>query len=96
MFILLKKGCVNLRKIGIVTLNGNVNYGNRLQNFALQETIKHYGYNVETIMIQNKKVGFLENVQKAILRPSKLIKRIINVKNKKLHEERRKRLIKSI
>lgn len=91
MFKLLKKGCVNLRKIGIVTLNGNVNYGNRLQNFALQETIKHYGYNVETIMIQNKKVGFLENVQKAILRPSKLIKRIINVKNKKLHEERRKR-----
>src|SRR5699024_11723880 len=37
-----------LRKIGIITLNGYFNYGNRLQNFALQETLKRYNFEVET------------------------------------------------
>ncbi len=36
--------------IGIVTLPGNTNYGNRLQNFALQEAIKSLGFrNVESL-----------------------------------------------
>ncbi len=38
--------------VGIVTLNGYYNYGNRLQNYALQEIIKELGFNVETIIIQ--------------------------------------------
>lgn len=37
-------------KIGIITLPGNFNYGNRLQNYALQETIKRMGFEVETIV----------------------------------------------
>lgn len=36
-------------KIGIITLYGQTNYGNRLQNYALQETIRQLGYEVETI-----------------------------------------------
>lgn len=36
-------------KVGIITLNGYFNYGNRLQNYALQEFIKMNGYECETI-----------------------------------------------
>ena len=44
-----------MKKIGIITLNGYINYGNRLQNYALQETLKKFNYKVETIWIDNKK-----------------------------------------
>ena len=37
-------------KIGIVTLYGNTNYGNRLQNYADQEILKQRGYEVETLV----------------------------------------------
>lgn len=40
-----------MEKIGIITLNGYVNYGNRLQNYALQEVLKTYNYEVETIWV---------------------------------------------
>lgn len=36
-------------KIAIVTLNGYVNYGNRLQNYALQKLLEKFGYCVDTI-----------------------------------------------
>lgn len=42
-------------KVGIVTLNGYVNYGNRLQNYALQEVIKTFDYDVETIWVEIKR-----------------------------------------
>lgn len=41
-----------MKKIGIITLSGNYNYGNRLQNYAMQEVYKILGFEVETI--QNK------------------------------------------
>lgn len=39
-----------MKKIGIVTLFGNYNYGNRLQNYAVQEIAKKYGYKVDTLV----------------------------------------------
>ncbi|MGO2083601.1 polysaccharide pyruvyl transferase family protein [Vagococcus sp.] len=36
-------------KVAICTINDNNNYGNRLQNYALQEVIKSLGYEVKTI-----------------------------------------------
>lgn len=39
-----------MKKVGIITLNGNFNYGNRLQNYALQQIIKNNGYMPETII----------------------------------------------
>lgn len=36
-------------KIGIVTITSVQNYGNRLQNFALQEVLKSLGHDVDTI-----------------------------------------------
>lgn len=39
-----------MKRIGIITLNGYFNYGNRLQNYALQEVLRSYGFEVETIL----------------------------------------------
>lgn len=36
-------------KIGIVTIIGYLNYGNRLQNYAVQETLKKLNFEAETI-----------------------------------------------
>lgn len=43
-----------MKKIAIITLNGYYNYGNRLQNYALQETLKGLGFDVETIINHTK------------------------------------------
>ncbi len=43
----------NTRKVGVITLHGYYNYGNRLQNYAVQEVIKELGFNVETVVIKN-------------------------------------------
>jgi len=39
-----------MKKIGILTLYGHFNYGNRLQNYATQEVFKSLGFEVETIV----------------------------------------------
>lgn len=39
-------------KILLVTLQGYFNYGNRLQNYALQEMLKDLGYEVHTLMAE--------------------------------------------
>lgn len=48
-----------MKKAGIISLYGNNNYGNKLQNYAVQEVIKKYGYEVENIInipcLNNKK-----------------------------------------
>lgn len=53
------------KKVGIITLSGNENYGNRLQNYALQETIKNMGFSVETIWVDNypKKKTIIQNLK---------------------------------
>lgn len=43
-----------MKKVAIYTLNGNFNYGNRLQNYALQEVIKSLNYECETVILKNK------------------------------------------
>lgn len=43
-----------MKKVAIVTINDTNNFGNRLQNYALQEFIKKYGFDVETICFKNK------------------------------------------
>lgn len=41
-------------KVAIITLNGYFNYGNRLQNYALQEVLGDLGCEVETIINDTK------------------------------------------
>ena len=40
---------VKIRRIGKITLDGYFNYGNVLQNYALQQMLLHYADSVETI-----------------------------------------------
>ena len=37
------------RRVAIVTINDDTNYGNRLQNFALQEVVRSLGWEPETL-----------------------------------------------
>lgn len=41
-----------MKKVGIVTLNGGTNYGNKLQNYALQAVLLSLGY--EPLTLQNR------------------------------------------
>lgn len=62
-------------KIGIITLNGYFNYGNRLQNYSLQQILIDEGYAVETVVfeISNRK----KKNEKAKLINCNRLKRII-------------------
>lgn len=42
------------KKIAIVTLNGYVNYGNRVQNYALETILNKINQDVETILLEEK------------------------------------------
>lgn len=44
-----------MKKIGIITINDNLNYGNRLQNYAMQEFFKKANISTETI--ENRKLN---------------------------------------
>ncbi len=58
-----------MKKVGIVTLNGYFNYGNRLQNYALQEVLKTFNMDVETLIVERKKTNqskVFAKVKKAI------------------------------
>lgn len=39
-----------MKRVAIVTLQGYYNYGNRWQNYALQEIFKKYGYDVDSVI----------------------------------------------
>ncbi len=40
-------------KVGVLTINGDTNYGNRLQNYAVQEVLKSLSCEVQTIVNRN-------------------------------------------
>ena len=52
-----------MKKAGIITLFGEYNFGNRLQNYAVQEILKENGLDVETIkyMLKNSNNSVLYN-----------------------------------
>lgn len=57
-----------MKKIAILTINDYNNYGNRLQNYATQEVIKSFGYEVETVVhelsIRNNNLEKKSKIQK--------------------------------
>ena len=53
----------SMKNIAILTITDGQNYGNRLQNFALQEVLKKKGYNVETI----KRITFRDSAGDSII-----------------------------
>ena len=76
------------KKIGIVTLVGYFNYGNRLQNYALQQALMSLGYDCETIIFEEKTVYKKRNTlirlinyfRYPILNKIKVIKRTLTKK----------------
>ena len=49
------------KKIGILTINDYNNYGNRLQNYAVQEVLKSLGFQVETLVNTQRKATTTKN-----------------------------------
>ena len=47
----------------IITLYGNFNFGNKLQNYALQEKIKDFGFNVQTLAIKYRYDSIFKNIK---------------------------------
>ena len=66
-----------MKKVAILTINDDMNLGNRLQNYAVQEIIKKYNCKVETISNQENIYG-IKFIKKLVIN---YIKLILNVKN---------------
>ena len=71
---------MKVKKIGIITITSCLNYGNRLQNYALQETIKKMGMEVETIKKIFKKVS---RRQLVCYRIKVLIRNLLHINERK-------------
>ena len=79
---------LNNNKVAIVTLYGNYNFGNKLQNYALQKTINNFGLNAETIKCKYRYLDLLKNIKiliggtiKNILKPCSYHRKVIAFKN---------------
>lgn len=59
---------MNSKKVAILTINDDDNYGNRLQNYATQKILEHIGHKPETIRnkegIYNYSVGYYKQIIK--------------------------------
>jgi len=55
-----------VKKVGILTIYDNTNYGNRLQNYATHKVLQEIGVNSETIINETKynKNNFLKKIKK--------------------------------
>ncbi len=47
-----------MKKVGIITIDDSTNYGNRLQNYAVQKILKKMGFEPITLLERNKKAIF--------------------------------------
>lgn len=56
-----------MAKVGIITLNGYFNYGNRLQNYALSKSIESMGHEVVTIWDKDKKKIIKDFIKKQLI-----------------------------
>ena len=65
-----------MKKIGILTLNGNNNYGNKLQNYALLSYLKNIGFDVETIWFKDNFKNYIKNTIKKYMPINNKYKRI--------------------
>ena len=75
-----------MKKIGIITLHGYHNYGNRLQNYAVQEVLKSLQFDAETIIIQDRKVN-VSTADMIVSKIQKIFKRNLISTLKKICKE---------
>lgn len=76
-------------KVAIVTITEGTNYGNRLQNYAVQKCIEELGIEVETLInksgTESQNVSFLLKIKRRL---SKIKNHLINAKFKKIIKDR--------
>lgn len=72
-----------MKKVGIITLVGYFNYGNRLQNYATQEVIKGLGYDVETIVYYRVLDRPKESLKQILIRNLVTLGNLLQEKNYK-------------
>lgn len=73
-----------MERIAIITLNGYFNYGNRLQNYAVQEVLKSLDFSVETVVNKtapvydtNKASGFVRKIERlSTMTPKEIIQKL--------------------
>jgi len=77
-----------IKRICIITLPGYFNYGNRLQNYALQEYLKRFEEEVETLVLPKASTqsnGTLTKIKKVFSNPlSKTAKVATSIINNKI------------
>jgi len=66
------------KSVAIVTLVGYFNYGNRLQNYALQRVLDTFGFNVETLIFNSRR----ENNENEL----RLYKRVSNLRKMSVYD----------
>lgn len=77
---------VKFIKVGIITLFDNTNFGNRLQNYALQQVLLEYADEVTTIKNKPELKGLREKLMRSsFLAESPLLNRIMGKKRKAMH-----------
>lgn len=79
-----------VKKVGVLTLNGYNNYGNRLQNYALEETIKNLGCKPQTIIV-NRKTKVKEEKLTDKLKQVSSISELFFKANNKLHNKKNRK-----
>ena len=79
-----------MNKIGIITLNGYFNYGNRLQNYALQDVIENFGFECETLINSTNLSGQETTIAKSSIQifMEKSLKEKIEMINYKLNKRK--------
>ena len=77
-----------MKKIGIITINDNNNYGNRLQNYAVQKVMNKINMDVETLknndILNYKFIDNLDANRRKIIFHLKKIKRALKINKRKI------------
>ena len=71
-----------MKKVAVLTINDDNNYGNRLQSYAVQEILKQYNLKVENI--KNIEISMKHNIKK-------IIKIFLNIDNQRKIQKRLKK-----
>lgn len=76
-----------MKKVAILTLNGNFNVGNRLQNYALEKSIINFGFDVESLWFEDTKEKIVRKTKTAIfyILNFQKKKKFLNFSKKLLH-----------
>ena len=81
-----------MKKVGIITINDNDNYGNRLQNYAVQQVLKKLDCDVETI--RNEKECKAKNLLRRTVKGIRnQIKKLKNIKRYRFFMDFNKNII---